>query len=144
MNLLMLAPLRDINGKIRYVLGAQIDVSRLVPESTTLKATTSQTTQVGFVNATATPANTKSAEYRDLSDLLDVQDRRKIQKWRSRTLLPDDDDWSTDSGLRRSEVVRDSSSDSQQEHDPVGWVNSRLSGFYSDVSRLPCLEAAHL
>ena len=38
MNLLMIAPLLDSRGKLRYFIGAQIDVTGLVKDSTDLEA----------------------------------------------------------------------------------------------------------
>lgn len=135
----MLAQLRDINGKIRYTLGAQIDVSNLVPDSTDLDgAALRKSPQIGFMSATAIPeSDRKKDETRGLSEMLDVQDRRHIQKWRARTTQEpaDDDSRSVNSDGRRPRIlVRDLSSDSLPDNDSGGWVNSKLSGFYQNVS----------
>ncbi len=148
MNLLMLAQLRDINGKIRYTLGAQIDVSSLVPDSTDLDGAASGTApQLGFVSTTATTekaANRKEGSA-DSGEMLDVQDRHKIQKWRARTMQEqlDDDVQSTNSSewRRPGILLRDPSSDSLPETDFGGWVNSRLSGFYQNVSFHPSVKS---
>jgi hypothetical protein len=134
MNLLMLAPLRDIDGKIRYVLGAQIDVSNLVPDSTHIKEAAS-TPQIGFVTTTTSAKSAhKQDESRDSNDMLDLQDRNHIQKWRARTIQesPDDDIQPLFSD-RRPRPSRGMSYDSLLDTDSGGWVNSRLSGFYQNV-----------
>jgi hypothetical protein len=141
----MLAPLRDINGNIRYVLGAQIDVSNLVPDSANLAGAASRkTTQVGFMSATGTPENAnKKDDLRDLSEMLDLQDRGKIQKWRASTMQEhlDEEAGSTTSEWRRSGgLLRDQSFDSLRDNDLGGWVNSRLSGFYQNVSHFPIVR----
>lgn len=138
----MLAQLRDISGKIRYTLGAQIDVSNLIPDSTDVEGVASRTNpQIGFMGAATTPekANKKDGP-RDISDTLDMQDRRKIQNWRARTVLeqPEDDASSMSSEWRRpAPASRGVSYDSLPGNDSSGWVNSRLSGFYQNVSSLP-------
>lgn len=139
MNLLMLAPLRDINGKIRYVLGAQIDVSNLVPDSTDVKGGPSASTpQLGFMTASAAPPNaSKRAGLRDFGETLDQQDRQDIQKWRAGTMQeqPGDDVQSRSGEWRRPRVLlRDVSFESLADNDPGGWVSGKLSGFYQNVS----------
>jgi hypothetical protein len=109
MNLLMLAHLRDINGKIRYVLGAQIDVSNLVPDSTELDGAASAAPQVGFVSTSGSPSNGNKKE----------------------------DAESTNNEFRRPGVLlrgNSISSENPFDNDLGGWVNSKLSGFYQNVS----------
>jgi hypothetical protein len=135
----MLAPLRDITGKIRYVLGAQIDVSNLVPNSTEMdEADSTRTPQVGFMGAAMIPANhNTNDELRDLNGALDAQGGARVLNWRAGTAQEerDDDLRSTSSEWQRPGVLsRGLSSASLPSNDPGGWVNSRLSGFYPYVS----------
>lgn len=141
MNLLMLAHLRDMNGNVRYILGAQIDVSNLVPDSTDLDDAASQKNpQLGFVGAAASFENvSRKDEPQDASGMRDGQDRKSIQKWRARTLQEQaaDDDRSIDNEFRRPRtLLRDVSCDSLFDSAPEGWVNSKLSGFYQNVRPL--------
>ena len=144
----MLAPLRDISGNVRYVLGAQIDVSNLVPDSANLPGAASRSPQVGFVSATGTPDTaSKKEDLRDLSEMLDLQDRGKVQKWRASTIQEhlDDEARSMTSEWRRpGGLLRDQSFDSLRDNDLGGWVNSRLSGFYQNVSYLSSLKLFRL
>ena len=145
----MLAPLRDINGNIRYVLGAQIDVSNLVPDTTDLAGTASQrTTQVDAVNVTGSSENAnKKDDLRYLGEMLDLPDRGKIQKWRASTIQDHSEDDArliTGEWRRLAGLSRDQSFDSLRDNDLGGWVNSRLGGFYQNVSLLRSLKQLSL
>lgn len=136
----MLAPLRDMDGKVRYVLGAQIDVSNLVPDSTDGQtAASGKPTQAGSMNADGPSEKNgnKKGEYRDLGEMLDGQGGSKVSKWRAQTMQEESEDRlpSKYTDGRRSRVLlRDPSSDSIFDHETEGWVNSKLSGFYQNVS----------
>lgn len=138
-NLLMLAPLRDINGNIRYVLGAQIDVSNLVPDTTHLAGTGSPRTTQEVVGSSEDAGKREDLRY--LSEMLDLPDRGKIQKWRASTVqdnLEDDARLISSSDWRRpASLARGQSMDSFRDNDFGGWVNSRLCGFYQNVSLVP-------
>lgn len=143
MNLLMLATLRDMDGKIRYILGAQIDVSNLIPDSTELEtADPLGNPQVGFVgtNAASGSAHVKDA-LRSLHEMPDGQGGREHRQWSAGTSLGESrpDLRTINNHDRRPRILlRDASSDSLPSNDPGGWVNNRLGGFYQNVSHVPC------
>lgn len=141
MNLLMLAQLRDVSGKIRYTLGAQIDVSNVVPDSTNLDGGASRRApQLGFVGASAASEDANANDgFRDSNEMLDLQGRGENQNRRAGTIQehPDDDVRSMNGEWRRSgALLRGLSSASLSDNGSEGWVNSRLSGFYQHVSSL--------
>jgi len=133
----MLAQLRDVSGKIRYTLGAQIDVSSVVPDSTDLNAASRRAPQIGFVstNSASEDAN-RIEEFGDSNQMLDFQGRDENQSRRAPTIKdhPDDDVRSVSGDWRRPALLRGLSSASISDNGSDGWVNSRLSGFYQHVS----------
>ena len=140
----MLAQLRDVTGKIRYTLGAQIDVSNVVPDSTDMDNVISRRApQIGFVGATAASENANQKdESRDSKEMLDLQGRES-QARRAQMIQehPDADARSIDGEWRRPvALLRGLSFDSLTDNGSGGWVNSRLSGFYQNVSSVQIID----
>jgi hypothetical protein len=138
MNLLMLAQLRDVSGKIRYTLGAQIDVSSVVPDSTDLNSAASRRApQIGFMGTNnASEDVNRNDEFEDSNEMLDLESRDDKQSRRAPTIKDnlDDDVRSINGDWRRPALLRGLSSASLSDRGSDGWVNSRLSGFYQHVS----------
>lgn len=87
MNLLMTAPLCDSRGKIRYFIGAQVDVSGLVKECTELESL--QRLLELEENGVEPPQNHKPSpdkddELRELSEMLNQGELSTIQKYGGR------------------------------------------------------------
>ncbi len=101
----MLAQLRDVNGKIRYTLGAQIDVSNVLPDSADLESAVSQKgPQIGFMGANASSDSGKLKDRsQDSRDMLDAQNPDENQSRRAPTIQEhaDDDVRSTNGNWQR-------------------------------------------
>ncbi|KAF2031294.1 hypothetical protein EK21DRAFT_63599 [Setomelanomma holmii] len=77
MNLLMVAPLLDSRGNIRYFIGAQIDVSGLVKDATDLDAFQRMLDQQ---NGHAEAADEQKDEFRELSEMLNHSELDIVRK----------------------------------------------------------------
>ena len=137
----MLAQLRDVSGKIRYTLGAQIDVSNVLPDSADLDSTVSQRgPQVGFMGPIAPPEGSKPKDKpQDLREMQDSQDKYEDHGRRAPTIQEqaDDDVRSVNGNWQRpAALLRGLSSASLSEYGSESWVNSKLGGFYQHVSFL--------
>jgi hypothetical protein len=91
MNLLMIAPLRDSRGTIRYSIGAQVDVSGLVKESCDLESLKRLIVQEehgnGIVNEADNETNdevVKKDEFQNLSEMLNMQEVETVRQFGGR------------------------------------------------------------
>lgn len=86
MNLFMCAPLCDSKGKIRYFIGAQVDVSGLVNECSELEsfkrlvAKVEQTQKDEKEDQKAIVEDTKD-EFQELSEMLNLQELDTVRRW---------------------------------------------------------------
>lgn len=137
----MLAQLRDVTGKIRYTLGAQIDVSNVVPDSADLDSAVSQRgPQIGFMGPISAPAGAKPKDRsQDSHETSDPRNFDENPNRRAPTIQDhaDDDVRSTNGSWQRpAALLRGLSSASLSEYGSESWVNSKLGGFYQHVSFL--------
>ena len=85
MNLLMVAPLCDSRGNIRYFIGAQIDVSGLVKDCTDLESLERLVEHQGDADANRTDdAYPTKDEFRELSEMLSMSELETVRKWGGR------------------------------------------------------------
>ncbi len=87
MNLLMVAPLCDSRGKIRYHIGAQVDVSGLVKDCTDLESLQRlvlRQKQQDACNDHVNPAQGKGDEFQELSEMLNIGELDTVRKWGGR------------------------------------------------------------
>lgn len=111
-----MAPLRDIHGKIRYILGAQIDVSNLAPDSTEWEDET---------------IPKKVSENVKASD-----ESRQVQSWVSKT-IQNESRSNSPSGSgewNRPGILLKNSPPLVLKHDKAAWISSKMGGFYHHVS----------
>ncbi|POS85918.1 hypothetical protein EPUL_004884 [Erysiphe pulchra] len=86
MNLFMCAPLCDSKGRIRYFIGAQVDVSGLVNECSELEsfkrlvAKVEQAQVNGEEDQIAKDEETKD-EFQELSEMLNLQELDTVRRW---------------------------------------------------------------
>ncbi|KAI9776933.1 MAG: hypothetical protein M1839_009175 [Geoglossum umbratile] len=90
-NLLMCAPLCDSRGKVRYFIGAQIDVSGLVKECTGLESlqrlASRETLRGGgrgddlYDYGGSGPESKKSNGFQGLCEMLDTQEQETVREW---------------------------------------------------------------
>ena len=78
MNMLMMAPLRDSRGKIRYFIGAQVDVSGLAKDCTDLESLQQ------LVQPEQDPPSQSSTDdkddFRELSEMLNMTELETVRK----------------------------------------------------------------
>ena len=135
MNLLMVAPLCDSRGVVRYHIGAQVDVSGLVKECVELESFQ----RLLELQARGekppehqTPNPEKNDELRELSEMLNQNELSTIRKYggRMHREVRDDDDESVHSHQPRL-LIKDPNTLTP----PIsGSANGRLSGVYQHVS----------
>lgn len=77
MNLLMMAPLLDSRGNLRYFIGAQVDVSGLVKESTDLDAFQSMLDKQEGKEPTDEPKD----EFQELSEMFNIAELDTVRKF---------------------------------------------------------------
>ncbi len=141
MNLLMVAPLCDSRGKIRYFIGAQVDVSGMVKECTDLESlqrlvVEQQSRHKGDV--AAIDGVEKKDEFQQLSEMLNMGELDTVRRWGGRMHREhqdDDDDSVTNAGLHKPRLLlKDPSPDLHKTFHLNSRVSGRLSGVYQHVS----------
>jgi hypothetical protein len=135
MNLLMMAPLFDSQGTLRYFIGAQVDVSGLVKENSGLDAFQSMLEKRGRAGQDAEPKD----EFQDLCEMFNHAELGTVRKHGGgmhREHVDETDDASMNH--RPRVLIKDlSSSENEQPAQVPKKADGRLSGVYKDVSE-PC------
>ena len=103
MNLLMVAPLCDSRGKIRYHIGAQVDVSGLVKDCTDLESLQRlvvRQQQQFSCDEPVSGAQGTGDEFQELSEMLNIGELDTVRKWggRMHREYQDDEDETSRSG----------------------------------------------
>lgn len=133
MNLLMMAPLLDSRGNLRYFIGAQIDVSGLVKDSTDLDAFQHMLNQQEGLEEQDEPKD----EFQELSEMFNHSELDTVRKYGGnmhREHLQDGDDASMQHKPRL--LIQDQSTyDEDKPQGPAPKPDGRLSGPYKHVSR---------
>lgn len=135
----MCAPLYDHSGKIRYFLGAQVDISATVNEGTDLDSLQRLIEQRERGGESDASGGEKKDEFQQLSEMLDIQELNAVRKWGGRMLqeTQEEDNNSHKMNWRRPTVLlRDPSRDyiktSPSNTDSIG----KGVGFYQNVSQI--------
>ena len=137
MNLLMIAPLCDSRGTIRYFIGAQVDVSGLVKECSELESLQrllELQARGEDIPQPHKPDPEKNDELRELSEMLNQGELSTIRRFGGRMHregLDDDADSLTGQGSRL--LIKDPDTLTP----PIGGANGKLSGIYQHVSSSP-------
>jgi hypothetical protein len=88
MNLLMIAPLCDSRGKVRYHIGAQVDVSGLVKECSDLESlhrlVAASEAKNGDPNYMDSNEASKKDEFQELSEMLNLGELDTVRRWGGR------------------------------------------------------------
>ena len=74
MNLLMCAPLFDSRGKLRYFIGAQVDVSGLVKDCTDLEALQKLLIKQDAIARSEDPSEESKDVLQELSEMLNTNE----------------------------------------------------------------------
>ena len=87
MNLLMIAPLCDSRGTIRYCIGAQVDVSGLVKECSDLESLKRLVIQTEHAEATGDqeiedpdPNSVAKGRFQELSEMLNMEELETVRR----------------------------------------------------------------
>ena len=141
MNLLMIAPLCDSRGKIRYFIGAQIDVSGLVKNCTGLESFQrllhhQKSQQQG---ADARDFDPRKDEFRELSEMLNSGELATVRRWGGRMHKEQQDDDEETRSVANSHkprlLLKEHSPDLNKTYAPNGRGGGKLGGVYQHVSR---------
>ncbi|RKF78330.1 putative white collar protein [Golovinomyces cichoracearum] len=136
MNLLMCAPLCDSKGKIRYFIGAQVDVSGLVKECSELESFKRLVTKLEEkdAEADAESEHTKD-EFQELSEMLNLQELDTVRRWGGR-MHKDCHESSTENTRNWSKphiLINPNSPDCTQDFNaPYPRWGGKLSGIYKN------------
>ena len=143
MNLLMTAPLCDSRGKIRYHIGAQVDVSGLVKDGTDLESLRTlvmnvQRDQPVIHNRSSIDRRDKDDEFQALSEMLNLAELDTVRKWGGRMHREYQDTDVDSSGKAATNMPRLLLKEPNIEADPICSISTRgsgrLSGIYQNVS----------
>lgn len=145
MNLLMTAPLCDSRGKVRYHIGAQVDVSGLVKDCTDLDSLRTlvmngEQNEPAVTNRTATDRHEKEDEFQALSEMLNLAELDTVRKWGGRMHRQYQDDDVDGSGNPAGHMPRLLLKEPNIEVNPMYSMSARgsgrLSGIYQNVSSM--------
>lgn len=129
----------DSSGKIRYFLGAQVDISDLVSEGTDLESLQRLLAQTKSESENGTVENEgRRDEFQQLSEMLDIQELNAVRKWGGRMLTGQ----KQESGSQKLEwrrpglLLRDPSRDHFNDGQLSSINGGKLTAFYQNVSHL--------
>lgn len=142
MNMLMIAPLCDSRGKIRYFIGAQVDVSGLVKECTDMETLTQLINKERAAKAAeqsrdAPPTQETKDDFQELSEMLNMAELDTVRKYggRMHREYQDDDAESRPGATHMSRLLlQEPSAGENLALDYGGRQSGRLSGIYQNVS----------
>lgn len=146
MNLLMIAPLMDSRGNIRYYIGAQVDVSGLIKDCSDLDGLVRLVEKEDDPEAADEDTKRKD-EFQDLSEMFNGAELSTVQKHGGRMHKEYKDESDAESvHSRRRVLLKDPEQDDidtrresvAKSLDPVAMekFNGRLEGVYQNVSRV--------
>lgn len=149
MNLLMIAPLMDSRGELRYFIGAQVDVSGLLKTSSELPGLEQLVEKQQGRGEQAGDGHSKRDEFQELAEMFNGAELESVRKHGGRMhkeYVDDDDDaQSMHSGHRPRLMLNDPTQDVlDRQRDEVRSsvpaavkerANGKLAGVYQHVSR---------
>ena len=146
MNLLMMAPLRDSRGNLRYFIGAQVDVSGLAKECTELEAV--QRILADKNEEGESMDGEHKDEFQELSEMFNQAELEIVRKSGGRMhqeRVEEADDSSTNNWHRPRLLLKDPAADdkrhkysAQADTEGQGTVHGKLYGVYQHVSCQSC------
>ena len=131
---LMIAPLRDSRGKIRYFIGAQVDVSGLVKDCTDLESL-QQLVRSDQEFSTEDRADDKD-DFRELSEMLNMAELDIVRKYGGRMhrdYCEDDPDASQSKSLHMPRLMLQEPSSTVGARGQSRDQGGKLSGIYQNV-----------
>ncbi|KAK3174401.1 hypothetical protein OEA41_001647 [Lepraria neglecta] len=141
MNMLMIAPLCDSRGKIRYFIGAQVDVSGLVKDCTDLETlqrlvVQEQTGQNDADGGNADDQQEVKDDFQDLSEMLNMTELETVRKHGGRMHREYEDEEGDPSRIvaphMRRLLLQEPTADVNQAFEHGTRQSGRLSGIYQN------------
>ena len=139
MNMLMIAPLCDSRGKIRYFIGAQVDVSGLVKDCTDLETLQRLVVQeqTGQNDADGDDQQEAKDDFQDLSEMLNMAELETVRKYGGRMHREYEDEEGDPSRTVAPHMPRlllqEPTADVNQAFEHGTRQSGRLSGIYQNV-----------
>ena len=142
MNMLMIAPLCDSRGKIRYFIGAQVDVSGLVKDCTDLESfqqlvVREQAEQTGTKGGNIDPQQDAKDDFQDLSEMLNMAELETVRKFggRMHREYQEEEVVKPRNGAPHMPrlLLQEPTADDSQTFDYNSRQSGRLSGIYQNV-----------
>ena len=141
MNLLMIAPLCDSRGTIRYFIGAQVDVSGLVKECTDFESlqrlVIQQHTKTDDCDSDRDNSmEVKKDEFQELSEMLNMAELDTVRRWGGRMHREhhDEDDVSDSGASQRPRLLlKETSPGLEDICSSTAHISGKLSGVYQHV-----------
>lgn len=143
MNMLMIAPLCDSRGKIRYFIGAQVDVSGLVKDCTDLESLQQLINREQSGHGDNDGSNFDEREeikddFQDLSEMLNMAELETVRKYggRMHREYQDEEGDSSRSGAPHMPrlLLQEPMADNNSGYEQPSRQSGRLSGIYQNVS----------
>ena len=138
MNLLMISPLRDSRGILRYFIGAQVDVSGLAKECTDLDGLQHMLAEED--EKEEGEEKEKKDEFQELAEMFNLAELEIVKRFGGRMHREHvNDNEDTNASWHRPRLLLKDENTGHEEK-PVEnskWVHGRLSGVYSHVSTNP-------
>ena len=146
--MLMIAPLCDSRGKIRYFIGAQVDVSGLVKDCTDLESLQQLVVREQAEHKNNNDGNVDSQQdpkddFQDLSEMLNMAELETVRKFGGRMhreYQEEDIDKPRNGAPHMPRLLlQEPTADENQTFDHNSRQSGRLSGIYQNasISRLP-------
>jgi hypothetical protein len=134
MNLLMIAPLLDSRGELRYYIGAQVDVSGLVKESTNLEGLQHMLQKEEEPNAHVEPKT--GHEFGELCEMFSTTELEAVRKngGRMHTEIDPEPDERKMSYHRPRLLLKENVPDLNASFHLDGKIPGKLAGIYQHVS----------
>ena len=142
MNLLMIAPLCDSRGLIRYFIGAQVDISGLVKECTELESFHRLMVEQRYGEYSSNQRNgaedvAKTDEFQELSEMFNIRELSTVKRWGGRMHREhQDEDMEGDSmsGAHKPRLLLREPSPDLNKTSNLNGGGGKLSGVYQHVS----------
>lgn len=142
MNMLLIAPLCDSRGKIRYFIGAQVDVSGLVKDCTDLESLQQLVSREQDERNNVDDSNRKGQleakdDFQDLSEMLNMAELETVRKYggRMHREYQDEEGDSSRNGAPHMPrlLLQEPTADDNHSYEQANRQSGRLSGIYENV-----------
>ncbi|KAJ0278452.1 hypothetical protein Brms1b_003583 [Colletotrichum noveboracense] len=136
MNLLMVAPLYDSRGAVRYFIGAQVDVSGLAKESSGLDALQNLVVEkeaAAAAHMREQEVDEEKDEFRDLSEMFNMTELEAVRRrgGNMHRVPQDEEHAATSTNWHKPRILIQDETSSIQQHNSAPTIHSgKLSGVY--------------